>query len=315
MHPLSLRFDDRRVEAAFLQSRGSRMVETLRSWYVLWSTLFVVKIAHICLAIAEAPEEWRSYSRGVAGLNPQIVDDMWRWRWRNGETFVLFVVACGTFFILLKVEDKVQAHEVGSCITSACFLFAAMSHCATWVEPSHDESLAPFADAATMMLFAIAAHLVHVPPLHKAIACFSSPFSHTLQPAYGMGREREAMVSWAAAALGVSIGYILEQSIRSLFVLERRQLHAAGHEQAGAGSGGEGAAVEGTGASTGKTASPSPPSAPTWSLEALLEALTRTQASGPMLIVVVTLLLFAVLQIAVHQLASLTGVPPRQLAP
>ena len=133
--------------------------------YLLWLTLGLIKIAHIC---------------GVWSLcGKSMIDNR-----LLGGTHI--AVATFSFWMLMGLEDVVSAHATGSRLLMLLFVFANTSRCVFRThcnEPSMSSAaLLPALDAACVLLFAVTAHFCHAPLGTKLVACFSTPISHTIVP-------------------------------------------------------------------------------------------------------------------------------------
>jgi len=225
MHPITLHFSDPALEAGLLAYR----VQCVDSRRFIWGVLAVVKLSHVAQVFYESPEGYTLFADRSAydELTPEALNNLMRWRWKQAESVIFIFVAYVTFCSLIVVENKVQAHALASRITSLCFLGAFLAHITSRVDdpPLTSDSLVPFIDATTQLLFALVAHLVHAGGITKLIACFSPALAHTIVPVFNnLSWQREVKLCWAAALLGATIGYVMEQSLRSLYLLQRRQL-------------------------------------------------------------------------------------------
>jgi hypothetical protein len=244
MHPITLHFSDPALEAGLLAYR----VQCLDSWRFIWGVLAVVKLAHVAQLFADAPEAYNIFGdrRAYDELTPEALNNLMWWRWKQAESVILIFVAYVTFWTLIVVENKVHAHALGSRITSLCFLGGFLAHITSRVvdPPLASDSLVPFIDAATQLLFALVAHLVHAGGITKLIACGTPPLAHTIAPGAcrqlphaasrgtvpplpvgqtplptafspavfnNLSWQREVKLCWAAALLGATIGYVMEQ--------------------------------------------------------------------------------------------------------
>jgi len=301
MHPITLRFSDPALEAGLLAYR----VQCLDSWRFIWGVLAVVKLAHVAQLFADAPEAYNIFGdrRAYDELTPEALNNLMGWRWKQAESVILIFVAYVTFWTLIVVENKVHAHALGSRITSLCFLGGFLAHITSRVvdPPLASDSLVPFIDAATQLLFALVAHLVHAGGITKLIACGTPPLAHTIAPVFNnLSWQREVKLCWAAALLGATIGYVMEQSLRSLYLLQRRQLQFEATQATASGAhDGHDAMVCAESAPTTETAEAevAKGGARVGGLEVVLEALTNQTAAGRFLIVAAAVLLGTVLQV------------------
>ena len=88
-------------------------------------------------------------------------------------------------------------------------------------------------DAACTMIGCLLVHIAHMPPRNKLLMCTTPAFVHIYKPSWNIGDSTEINLWLGATFMGSSIGYILEHSLRSLFLTQARESrHAAANRAA-----------------------------------------------------------------------------------
>ena len=201
MDPRTLQFCDPAYERAFICARASESMKS--SWVFMWLLVVGLKLAQLTAA-------------AEMGQLHEAFDD---------KGTILASIACIAFWWIYRLQDKEQAHSIGSIISSSIFMIStipgyAFPNPGIPTENVSEVVLVTILDMENLFLYALLAHLLHLKPLHKFVAAAAQPISHTLFPAYCVGWEVEVLLVWMAAVAGCLLGYMLESSLRTAYRMQ-----------------------------------------------------------------------------------------------
>ena len=208
MDPITLRFSDRALEDAFIAERVKTIGYSHRMpFVVLQGALFT---------------SWL-----MCGLN---------------EAAALALAFLGGSWVVhqywvLSVQNRARVYKMTCQLQGIC-MFSLLGYyclCAEVHPPLQGSQfrVEVVIDAGCTMLGCLVVHIAHMPPENKFWTCLLPVLAHIFKPVWNIGDGTEINLWIGATLMGTSIGYILESSLRSLYLTQvRESRHAAANRAA-----------------------------------------------------------------------------------
>lgn len=220
MHQITLQFSDRTLEDAFIADR-------LRAMHVCSSEINLT----MGLFGALLGTWFMCGFHEVAALVFALVGGVYGLFWLNSKL--------ASFGVNSNLERK-RAYQMTCKLSEISIIVAGAFHIISVnakVQPPLPTSSTSFKvevliDAACTMIGCLLVHIAHMPPRNKLLMCATPAFVHIYKPSWNIGDSTEINLWLGATFMGTSIGYILEHSLRSLFLTQVRESRYAANRAA-----------------------------------------------------------------------------------
>ena len=201
MDPFTLKFSDRSLEDAFIAER----VKTIGYGYGIPVMAFLgLQGALLCAWLICGFHQTAALTLGLL-IGSWMIHQYW----------------------ILSDKNRARVYHMTCKLQGLCMFMLLFYYCLHLEVhpplPGSQFRVEAVMDAGCTMLGCLIVHIAHFPPQNKLWTCLFPALAHIFKPVWNIGGATESSLWIGATLMGTFIGYILESSLRSLYLGEVRE--------------------------------------------------------------------------------------------